>query len=152
MLIRLTLAESYSVTESTKAYAKDVLQAATQHLLNIADLVDGTIADLSEATDELDTSCQVALQVQSLQIMGKQVLYELTFQLFCRVFMQLKQRQAYITCQLCKLQSTCTDIQKLLVQLVSVKRLFPVRMARWLVCVTKLQLYEVLCLCFACSF
>ena len=52
------------MTESTKAYAKDVLQAATQHLLNIADLVDGTIADQSGAIDELDTSCRVALEVQ----------------------------------------------------------------------------------------
>lgn len=52
-----------SVTESTKAYAKEVLQAATQHLLNIADLLDGTIADRSQAVDELDTNCQVALQV-----------------------------------------------------------------------------------------
>lgn len=56
--------KSCSVTESTEAYAKDVLQAATQHLLNIADLVDGTIAERSEAVDELDSNCQVALQVQ----------------------------------------------------------------------------------------
>ena len=51
------------MTDSSKQYAKDVLQAATQHLLNIADLVDGTIADHSAAVDDLDTSCQTLLQV-----------------------------------------------------------------------------------------
>ncbi|KAL3153429.1 hypothetical protein ABBQ38_011764 [Trebouxia sp. C0009 RCD-2024] len=51
-----------SVTDSSKQYAKDVLQAATQHLLNIADLVDGTIADQSTAVNDLDTSCQTLLQ------------------------------------------------------------------------------------------
>lgn len=51
------------MTDSSKQYAKDVLQAATQHLLNIADLVDGTIADQSTAVNDLDTSCQTLLQV-----------------------------------------------------------------------------------------
>lgn len=51
-----------SVTDSCKQYAKEVLQAATQHLLNIADLVDGTIADHSAAADDCDTNCQTLLQ------------------------------------------------------------------------------------------
>lgn len=53
------------MTDSSKQYAKDVLQAATQHLLNIADLVDGAIADQSTAVNDLDTNCQTLLQVYS---------------------------------------------------------------------------------------
>ena len=51
------------MTESTKAYAREVLQAATQHVLNIADLVDGTAADRLAAVDHLDSSCKNILQV-----------------------------------------------------------------------------------------
>lgn len=52
-----------SVTESTKAYAKEVLQAATQHLLNIADLVDGTSADQAATVAQIDRNCRMVLQV-----------------------------------------------------------------------------------------
>lgn len=51
-----------SVTESTKAYAAEVLQAATQHLLNTADLVDGTIADQSAFVSTIDRGCNQVLQ------------------------------------------------------------------------------------------
>ena len=56
-----------SVTESTKGYIKEVLQATTQHLLNVADIVDGAIVDQTAAVCQLDTASKNILQVDHSQ-------------------------------------------------------------------------------------
>lgn len=51
-----------SVTENIKGYIREVLQATTQHLLNVADLIDGTIVDQTAAVGQLDTACSNMLE------------------------------------------------------------------------------------------
>ena len=52
-----------SVTKNIKGYIREVLQATTQHLLNVADLIDGTIVDQTAAVGQLDTACSNMLEV-----------------------------------------------------------------------------------------
>lgn len=115
------------MTDSCKQYAKEVLQAATQHLLNIADLVDGTIADHSAAADDCDTNCQTLLQVH-LHDKFRILVCAISVIMFCRVSLQPRLRLACVTSVLCKHQSACTDIRKSTAQLVSIKKALPVHL------------------------
>ncbi len=52
-----------SVTEGAKEYIKEVLTATTQHLLNVADIVDGAVIDQTAAICQLNNASKAMLQV-----------------------------------------------------------------------------------------
>ncbi len=52
-----------SVTEGAKEYIKEVLPATTQHLLNVADIVDGAVIDQTAAICQLNNASKAMLQV-----------------------------------------------------------------------------------------
>jgi len=52
-----------SVTEGAKEYIKEVLPATIQHLLNVADIVDGAVTDQTAALCQLDGASRAMLQV-----------------------------------------------------------------------------------------
>ncbi|DBA76339.1 TPA: hypothetical protein ACH3X1_010051 [Trebouxia sp. C0004] len=52
-----------SVTEGAKEYIKEVLPATTQHLLNVADIVDGAVKDQTAAICQLNNASKSMLQV-----------------------------------------------------------------------------------------
>ena len=54
---------AFSVTESVKGYAAEVLQTATQHLVNMAELTEEMMLQQSATIGQLNTQCSSILQV-----------------------------------------------------------------------------------------
>ena len=54
---------AFSVTESVKGYAAEVLQTATQHLVNMAELTEEMMMQQSTTIGQLNTQCSSILQV-----------------------------------------------------------------------------------------
>lgn len=59
----LTRLRLCSVTEGAKEYIKEVLPATTQHLLNVADIVDGAVIDQTAAVCKLNNASKAIFQV-----------------------------------------------------------------------------------------
>lgn len=51
------------MTESVKLYAAEVLQTATQHLVNMAELMEEDLLQQSSAVSKLDRHCNSIIQV-----------------------------------------------------------------------------------------
>lgn len=106
------------MTESVKLYTAEVLQTTTQHLVNIAELMEEALLQQSTTIAKLDRQCNSILQVgaaQELMLSGypdivvtillltTSLLSCITKSDLCRMLSLIGPRQHQCNCQPCKL-------------------------------------------------